>query len=124
MVIRYDTDIKTKLHLFIFAVLNSMRGWGLNNTDLKVLASLYNKDFELMKQYPEYSDRMVKLFSKEGKEDLMKSSGTSYFVLGNSLSKLRKKGFIKANMLEEKLLLNLDKDEFNLTVKIRNEGRN
>ena len=121
MILTYNVDIQKQLHYIIFKEMNEIRSWGLSRNDLKVMASFYNKGFELLTSIPSYNERMLVLFSKETKNGLIKDSAISYNTFNNSLSKLRKKGLIKGNFLHENLLFNLNRDTFDLTIRLVNE---
>jgi hypothetical protein len=117
-----NVDIQKRLHIIIFSEMNEVYSWKLSKNDLKVFAEFYNKDFELKSTITEYKDRMVVLFSKTVKDLLIKKLKISYNTFNNSLSKLRKKGLINKNTLNEKLLFNLNTKEVILTIKfISNE---
>jgi len=121
MTFKYNVDIQKHLHYIVFKNLNEIRSWGLSKNDLRVLATFYNKDFELLTSIPDYNSRMVVLFSKEVKDSLIKEMNISYNTFNNSLSKLRRKGLIEGNFLPEQLLFNLNKPEFNLILKLKHE---
>jgi len=103
--------------------MNEVHSWNLSGNDLKVLSAFYNKDFELLQSITDYTARMLVLFSKATKDTLIHDTALSYNTFNNSLSKLRKKGIINRSMLHEQLLFNLDSDEFNITIKIKDESR-
>lgn len=123
MTITYNVDIQKHLHYIVFKEMNEIRSWGLSKNDLRVFAAFYNKDFELLHTIPNYNDRMVVLFSKDIKNDLIDEIKISYNTFNNSLSKLRKKGLIKGNFLIEKLLFDLNSKDFNIIIKLKHDSR-
>ena len=123
MTITYNVDIQKHLHYIVFKEMNEIRSWGLSKNDLRVFAAFYNKDFELLHTIPNYTDRMVVLFSKDIKNDLINEINISYNTFNNSLSKLRKKGLIRGNFLIEKLLIDLNSKDFNIIIKLKHDPR-
>jgi predicted transcriptional regulator len=115
-------DIKEELHYQIFTLLNEMSEWGLTPSDIKILAELYNLDFNLANSgiQPQQS-RMTILFSSDTKKSIMDKFNISYNTFNNSLTKLRKKGFITKNTIDEKRLYNLNRGRFNFTIEFLNE---
>ena len=116
-------DIRRDLHYKIFTLLNEMSGWGIAPSDIKILAELYNLDFEMAnsKQVNTYDARMAILFSTETKQAIMDKLKLSYNTFNNSLTKLRKKGFIKDNTIDERRLYNLNKNSFEFTIEFLTE---
>jgi len=117
-----NVDIQKHLHSIIFSEMNEVYSWKLSRNDLKVFAGFYDKDFELIPTITEYKDRMVVLFSKDIKDSLIKELKISYNTFNNSLSKLRKKGLIEGNTLNEKLLFNLKADKVTLVINFINSN--
>lgn len=123
MKVRAECNIKEELHLKIFSQLNDLRSWGVSPCDLKILASLYDMDFDILNSnsIQDYNSRMTVIFSKESKKILMEKLKMSYNTFNNGLSRLRKKGFIKkGNSLDEKLLFNLNTNVFSFTIEYLN----
>ena len=124
MKVDYYTNIRNNLHFLVFETFNKVYTWGLSQSDLRVLAEFYNVDYELVKSIPTYKERMVILFSKDVKEVVYKRLKMSYNTFNNVLSKLRKKGIISENAINETYLFNLEKKEFNITLRILDETGN
>lgn len=116
-------DIKEDLHYQIFTLLNEMSGWGITPSDIKILSELYNLDFEMASSgsVKSYEDRMAILFSTENKKAIMNKFNLSYNTFNNSLSKLRKKGFIDKNTIDERRLYNLNNGKFVFQIEFLNE---
>jgi len=118
-------NIKENLHFCIFKQLNELLSWDITPSDIKILASFYNLDFDMINSgnVKVYEDRMSILFSPENKKKIMESLDMSYNTFNNSLSKLRKKDLInKDNTLNEKRLFNLNKPSFSFTIEFVDEG--
>lgn len=117
-------NIKKDLHFYIFKQLNELLNWGATPSDIKILAELYNTDFEMINtgNVKTYEDRMAILFSSETKKKIMKYLNMSYNTFNNSLSKLRKKDLVNENnTIDEKRLFNLNLQFFRFTVEFSNE---
>lgn len=115
---------ESDLHLYIFTQLNDLFHWGVTPSDLKLLAELYNADYEMLAtgNVKLYTDRMAIIFSSEFKQKLMEKLGVSYNSFYNSLTRLKKKSLLnKDNTLNEKMLFNLSKDSFTFTIECINE---
>jgi len=126
MKIKHNINIKRDLHLFIFTQLNELRHWGITLSDVKILAELYNKDYDIVTQnkIENYKDRMTILFSKETKDKIISDLNMSYNTFNNSLTKLRKKGLLeKDNSLNEKLLFDLGKNTFSFIIEFQDEEK-
>jgi len=124
MIVKTKCDIQKDLHYQVFSYLNELRSWGILPGDLKILSELYNYLFVLSNNnhIKDFKDKMNLLFSSEYKKEIMEKLGMSYNTFNNGLSRLRKKGFIgKNNILNEKLLLNLNKQEFSFTIQYLSE---
>jgi len=117
-------NIKRDLHFYIFNQLNELLHWDITPSDVKILAELYNMDYDMFSSgnVKVYEDRMSILFSPENKKKIMDMLNMSYNTFNNSLSKLRKKGLVnKDNTINEKRLFNLDRDTFSFTIEFTNE---
>ena len=125
MKVKYLTNISSNLHFNIFRLLNDLRNWGLTQSDIRVLAEFYNEDSAMLLsgEIKNYDARMSILFSSEFKKRIMNNLGMSYNTFNNSLSKLRKKGFItEDNSIDERYLLNLKKEQYDFTIVFTNEA--
>jgi predicted transcriptional regulator len=111
-------NIKEDLHYQIFTLLNDMYGWGISPSDIRILAELYNRDFEMASsgEVTSYESRMEILFSSKVKKEIMEKLNISYNTFNNSLSKLRRKDFISKNTINERRLYNLSKGSFSFTI--------
>jgi hypothetical protein len=126
MKLTHKINIKRDLHYFIFSNLNELRHWGITSNDVRILAELYNQDFDLANNQKilNYEDRMTILFSQNIKNKIMEKLNISYNTFNNSLSKLRKKSFVSQNnTIDEKLLFNLNKPEFTFTINCISDGQ-
>jgi hypothetical protein len=121
MLIKKPIDFKKSLHFKIFSLLDYLNEWGLSSNELKVISALYDKDYELAQSISDQIIRMRVLFSKEIKDTIIEQIKIPYNSLNNILTVLRKKQFIINNAINEKLLLKLDKQEFDFTVKFIND---
>lgn len=124
MKIEHKLNIKKDLHLFIFSQLNELRHWDLAPSDVRILAQLYNMDYDMVAtgEVKKYEDRMKILFSIDNKNKIMEELKMSYNTFNNSLTKLRKKDWIsKDNTIDEKYLFNLGVNEFKFTIDFKNE---
>jgi len=119
-------DIKEELHLSLFKILNIIFKWKLKESDIKVLAALYDKNEELRETTSLHEDRMTILFSSKVRKELISKIGLSYNSFNNNLFFLRKKGFIEdKNLIVGKdgnnpygVMFNSDK--YNLNIKFVN----
>lgn len=124
MKVLHPINILEDLHFELFSFLNNLRNWGLTQSDLKVLSELYNiySEMHISQDIKNYEDRMAILFSSETKKKIMGKLSMSYNTFNNSLSKLRKKGFVNEdNTIEVKRLLDLTKNTFEFTIKFMDE---
>ena len=124
MKVTHKLPFKSELHFYIFTQLNDLFHWGVTPSDLKILAELYNADYEMLAtgSVKLYNDRMAILFSSEFKKKLMDKLNISYNSFHNSLTKLKKKSLLnKDNSLNEKLLLNLSKNTFTFIIECTDE---
>ena len=96
MKVKHKLNIKKDLHFFIFSQLNDLRHWELTPGDVKILAYLFNIDYDMKVsgEVKKYEDRMNLLFSQENKHKIMQDLGVSYNTFNNCLTRLRKKGWI------------------------------
>ncbi|MCK9429238.1 MAG: hypothetical protein M0R17_04490 [Candidatus Omnitrophica bacterium] len=125
MKIEHKLNIKKDLHLFIFSQLNELRHWDLVPSDVRILAQLYNMDYDMVAtgEVKKYEDRMNILFSVENKKKIMEELKMSYNTFNNSLTKLRKKDWIsKDNTIDEKYLFNLGAKEFKFIIEFKDEA--
>lgn len=124
MKVKHKLNIKKDLHFFIFSKLNELRHWDLTPGDVKILAYLFNIDYDMKVsgEVKKYEDRMKLLFSQETKNRIMQDLGVSYNTFNNCLTRLRKKDWIsKDNTIDEKFLFNLDLNTFLFTIEFENE---
>lgn len=119
-------NIKENLHFYIFTQLNELLHWEATPSDIKILSELYNMDYDMLASgnVKIYEDRMAILFSGENKQKIMDKLQMSYNTFNNSLTKLRKRGLIKENTINEKRLFNLGRDSFTFTIEFTHEKGN
>lgn len=115
-------NIKEDLYYHVFKWLNKdIFHWGLTDGDVKILNELYIANFEMIDTVKESKDRMSILFSSPTKNKLIEKLNISYNTFNNSLTKLRKKGIIEGNSIDESkpLMLDLNTKEFNFTITLK-----
>lgn len=118
MKVRKIINIKKDLFYNVFTLQNEIFGWGLAPSELKILSELYNLDFDMKSsgKVKTYTDRMSILFSSDSKKIIMDKFKLSYNTFNNSLSKLRKKGFVVKNTIDEKRSYDLNRNTFNFNI--------
>jgi len=124
MKVQSKINIQRELHFYIFNQLNQLLHWGVTPSDIKILAELYNMDYDMISSgnVKVYEDRMAILFSSENKKKIMELLNMSYNTFNNSLSKLKKKDLVnKDNTINERRLFNLGRDTFSFTIEFTNE---
>jgi hypothetical protein len=121
MKVKSNINFKTDLHFKIFSYFNEYLNWDIVIGDLRILAKIYDTDFEMLSSIVKYEDRMSVLFSSDTKKKMMEGLQMSYNTFNNGLSRLRKKGLItKDNTIDEKRLFNLNNPVFNFTIEYIN----
>ena len=126
MKVQSKISIQRELHFYIFNQLNQLLHWGVTPSDIKILAELYNMDYDMISSgnIKVYEDRMAILFSAENKKKIMELLNMSYNTFNNSLSKLKKKDLVnKDNTINERRLFNLDRDTFSFTIEFTDEEK-
>lgn len=126
MKVNKKIDIKKDLYYHVFKWLNNdIFHWGLTDGDVKILNGLYKANFEMLDKVEDSKDRMALLFSTRVQKEIMDDLDIAYNTFHNSLSKLRKKGLIEENKLDESkpLMFDLNADEFNFTITLKNEAK-
>lgn len=117
-------DLKNDLYYHVFKWLNNdIFHWDLPDGDIKVLSELYKANFEMLETVKDSNDRMALLFSTRLQKKIIADLDIAYNTFHNSLTRLRKKSLIDQNSLDEAtpLMFNLNADEFNFTIALRNE---
>lgn len=119
MQIKKSIPFKDNLHYKIFSLLNTnISSWGLSENEVKVLAALYNEDYNLVEKVKDYTLRMKLLFSKETKDKILITLDLSYNTFNNILTSLRNKTipFIVDNTIDEKYLQKINNKEVTFTI--------
>ncbi|MCP4255532.1 MAG: hypothetical protein GY775_19425 [Candidatus Scalindua sp.] len=121
MKVEKKIDFKKDLFFEVFSLYNDFAHWNIASSDVKILSELYTLDFELKNSgaIKGYNDRMNILFSKDNKTKLIDKLGISYNTFNNSLTKLRKKGLITDNTIDEGRLFDLNKGYFTFTISFK-----
>lgn len=93
---------RDRIYYKAYSIVNNTRGWGLKNQDILIFGELLNKIVELKKTVSAYHTRMLILFNKETKKEIINKLGINYNSFMNSITKLRKIGLIEeGNLIDE-----------------------
>lgn len=122
MEVKKKINIEKDLYYHILRWLNyDIFFWGLSEGDIKIFSEIYKKNNFIRESVSKEKERMTILFSKETLQDIQKNLNISYNTFHNSLSKLRKKGLIVNNNIDDRIFpKKLNPNEFTFTIKITN----
>jgi len=105
MKLTIETD---NVYLALFKHLNIESDWKLKTKELIALADLYLNNFRLFKTIKDKAKRMSILLSKKSKEKMAMDLGINYASYMNTLSKFRKLGLLKDNILDNRFEINIE----------------
>ena len=122
MEVRKRINISKDLYYHILRWLNyDIFSWGLSEGDVKIFSEIYKKNNAIRLNVSGEKERMTILFSKEILRDIQEDLNISYNTFHNSLSKLRRKGLIVNNSIDDRIFpKKLNPDEFIFTIKMTN----